>query len=308
MNVHAKQAGVSLIELMVSLLIGSLMIVGAVTVFMQSRNTYRTNDSAARLQEIGRYAMDVIEPDVRLAGYWGLTNKPDFIENRGTASDAVQQAVDTGLTVNCEKNWTVNVARYLDGRDNGAYGLNCAATSQASWADVLIVRRASSTTTALTNNRMQIQSNRIRGAIFKNGTLPGGYGAAPASETHDLFVNAYYVSNPASGPVLMRQTLADGPTVENQTIIPGVEDLQVQFGIDSNADGNADQYVNPGNVPATAQIVSARIWLLIRAEDIEVGFVNNQTFYNYANQTRTFSDNRRRLLVTKTIQIRNATL
>ena len=39
---------------------------------MQSRNTYRTNDVAARMQEIARYALDVIAPDVRLAGFWGF--------------------------------------------------------------------------------------------------------------------------------------------------------------------------------------------------------------------------------------------
>ncbi len=56
-------AGVSLIELMVSLVIGSMLIIGAVTVYMQSRNTYRTNESAARLQETARYVLDVIATD-----------------------------------------------------------------------------------------------------------------------------------------------------------------------------------------------------------------------------------------------------
>ena len=68
--------GVSLIELMVALIIGALLIAGAVTVFLQSRNTYRANDMVSRMQEAGRYALDVIAPDVRLAGFWGLTNRP----------------------------------------------------------------------------------------------------------------------------------------------------------------------------------------------------------------------------------------
>ena len=46
--------GVSLIELMVALTIGLLLTAGALTVYMQSRNTYRTTDTAARMQEHNR--------------------------------------------------------------------------------------------------------------------------------------------------------------------------------------------------------------------------------------------------------------
>jgi len=303
-------AGVSLIELMVSLVIGSLLIIGAVTVYMQSRNTYRTNDAAARLQETARYVLDVIEPDVRMAGYWGLTNRPEYVENRALPAET-EQTVAAGVTNNCGQNWTVDAAHYLDGRDqDGAgYDLDCDGVDPAADADVLIVRRASSNTTALTNNRFQIQSNRIRAVVFKDGTLPGGFAVAPASETHDLIVNAYYVSNPGGGArfVLRRQSLA-GNAVQDEEIIDGVQDLQVQFGIDTNGDNNADQYVNTDAVPAGAQIVSARIWVMVVAPDVEVGFVDG-TNYAYANAAPgTFDDSRRRLVVSKTIQIRNSTL
>lgn len=303
-----RQHGVSLIELMVSLVIGLLLILGAVTVYTQSRNTYRTDEAAARLQETARYVFDMIEPDVRLAGYFGLTNRPDFVENRGAVGDA-QQAVASGVTNNCQNNWTVDVARFLDGRDNGSYGLTgCAAVNNATWSDTLIVRRASSTTSPLTNNRFQIQTNRMRGVIFKNGTLPAGFGIAPASETHDLVVRAYYISNPAAGQFALRRKTLNGLTVADEQVIQGVEDLQVQFGVDTTGDSNADRYVDAGGVPAGAQIVSARIWVMVTATDIEVGFQDGTT-YAYANVNRgTYSDQRRRLVVAKTIQIRNSGL
>ena len=303
-------AGVSLIELMVSLVIGSLLIIGAVTVYMQSRNTYRTNESAARLQETARYALDVIEPDVRMAGYWGLTNRPEYVENRALPTETAQ-AVATGVTNDCGTNWTVDAAHYLDGRDHDdtGYDLDCGGIDPAAGADILVVRRASSNTTVATNNRFQIQSNRIRGVVFKNGVIPAGFPAAPASETHDLVVNAYYVSNPGGGArfSLRRQQLS-GNAVQDEEIIEGVQDLQVQFGVDTNGDNNADQYVNTNAVPAGAQIVSARIWLMVAAPDIEAGFVDG-TDYAYANAAPgTFSDSRRRLVVSKTIQIRNSTV
>lgn len=321
-----RHHGVTLIELLVSLVIGGLLIAGAVSVYMQSRNTYRVTETAARLQEVARYALDTIEPDIRMAGFWGLTHRADFVENRGGPADTVQ-AVATGITRNCGTNWIVDAARFVDGRDatstgGAGYDLACAAATPAewpsatpaAWSDVLIVRRASSDIRPLTNGRAQIQTNRMRGVIFKDGALPAGFSASPASETRDLVVHAYYISRSGADANglpqyhLRRQTLVGGgPRVDDIEIISGVEDLQVQFGIDRNDDGNSDQYVNPGAaILATARITSARIWLRIVSEEREVGFTDT-TNYVYANATHgTPGDNRRRVLVSKTIQIRNS--
>jgi type IV pilus assembly protein PilW len=304
---------------MVALVIGSLLIIGAVTVYMQSRNTYRTNETTARLQEIARYALDNIEPDVRLAGFWGLTNRPDFIDNRATPSET-REAVDADVDTNCGVNWTVDLMTPIDGRDatdtgGDGYDLACAGINPVDWSDVLIVRRASSNTVALAANQMQIQSNRMRAVVFNDGVLPSGFDAA-SSETRNLSVHAYYVSEVLPSPngirqyALRRQTLvgsATGPIIRDEEIVPGVEDMQVQFGIDDGPrDGNVDRYVNPGAVPAGARIASVRIWLLVIAEDIEVGFTNERD-WEYANADHgPQNDPRRRMLISKTIQIRNA--
>ncbi len=306
--------GVSLIELMVALVIGSLLIGGAVTVYMQSRNTYRTNDVAARMQEVARYALDVIGPDVRLAGFWGLTNRPDsFTSGAGAvASD-------------CGANWTVNVTVPVEGRDaaaTGGSGYNLACTVAAGvtavgWADLLIVRRATADMTALENGRVQVQSNRETAALFSDGARPAGFGVAPQSETHNLIVGAYYVGE---GPTvngvrqfsLRRQTLiggAGGPSIRDDEIIPGVQDLQVQFGLDVNGDGTVERYVNPQDaIPAGARIATVQLWLLVVSEEREIGFSDDRAYaYANANQAAAvFHDDRRRVLMTRTIQIRNA--
>src|SRR6201988_606678 len=71
--------GVSLIELMVALTIGSLLIIGAVPVYTQNRTTYRLNETVARMPENARYALSMIEPDIRLANHWGLMSDPLLI-------------------------------------------------------------------------------------------------------------------------------------------------------------------------------------------------------------------------------------
>jgi type IV pilus assembly protein PilW len=55
-------------------------------------------------------------------------------------------------------------------------------------------------------------------------------------------------------------------------------------------------------------ILAVRIWLLVRAERTERGYVNNTT-YTYAGVTRgPFNDGYRRVLVSKTIYLRNTNL
>jgi prepilin-type N-terminal cleavage/methylation domain-containing protein len=94
------QSGVSLIELMVALVIGLFLIVGAVMVYSQSRKVYRTIETVARLQETARYALDVMEADVRMASYWGLASRPDYIINgAGPAEDTpADLAAANGIT------------------------------------------------------------------------------------------------------------------------------------------------------------------------------------------------------------------
>lgn len=66
--------GVSLIELMIALVIASLLILGLVEVFSASRTAYQLSEGLARVQENGRFAVDYIQRDFRLAGHMGCVN------------------------------------------------------------------------------------------------------------------------------------------------------------------------------------------------------------------------------------------
>lgn len=295
--VRRRMQGVTLVELMVSLVIGLMLIAASLTVYLQSRNTYRTTESAARLQEVGRYALSVLEPDIRSAGFWGLANRPNPFTN--TVADAA-------ITNNCGTGWIGDVARPLDAIDGdgttAAYTLTCTATSRSLTSDVLIVKRADSRTSAPSASNIQIQSNRLTATIFNDSTIPTGFDSA-SSETRNMVANVYYISNPSTDRFSLRRRTLAGTTIVDEEVVPGVQAMQVQFGIDTNADGTADRYVDPGTFTGT--IVSARLWLLIVADEIEIGYTDSNT-YTMGNATVTPNDNRRRLLLTKTIQIRNS--
>lgn len=66
--------GVSLIELMVALAIGSLLVLGLVEVFSASRTAYQLSEGLSRVQENGRFAMDYIQRDLRMGGHMGCVN------------------------------------------------------------------------------------------------------------------------------------------------------------------------------------------------------------------------------------------
>src|SRR3970040_1032548 len=99
MKAH-KQYGMTLIELMVALAIGAFLMIGAITVFMQSRTTFRVTESLARMQENARFALDLLETDVRMAHYWGLNTITSTVANRaGPAAGAF-----AGIVHSCGNN------------------------------------------------------------------------------------------------------------------------------------------------------------------------------------------------------------
>ena len=52
-------------------------------------------------------------------------------------------------------------------------------------------------------------------------------------------------------PSLRRKTLINGGVIEDQEMITGVENLQVQFGLDTNGDGTVERYVDPDSPTVT---------------------------------------------------------
>ncbi len=73
MNSHS-QRGLSLIELMISLVISAAVIAGSVQVLVSSKRNYLDQDEVVFIQNNIRYAMDLIGRDVRMAGYMGCAS------------------------------------------------------------------------------------------------------------------------------------------------------------------------------------------------------------------------------------------
>jgi type IV pilus assembly protein PilW len=322
-------AGMTLIELMVALAIGMFLMIGAITVFMQGRTTFRITESVSRLQENARFALDALEPDIRMAGHWGLTNVGANILGRAPATPA-------GVPTTCGNTWVNDFERAVTATNGSApwpWGGGCAASTAAvAAADTLVVRRVSEdpALAGRTAGTLYVQSNRSdKSQLFVGAALPG----APEPTTSRPFrviANGYYVSTDNTSslslpgntiPSLRMKTLIEGGTIQDREILPGVEDMQIELGIDTSAPttagrGTIDRFVNPGAAVLTSaafianegQILAVRLWLRVRAERAENGFVDN-VGYTYADQVvPAFNDNFRRVVVSKTIYLRNNNL
>lgn len=337
--------GVNLIEIMVAMTIGLFLVLGATTLYVNSKKTADVDDATARLQETARYALSVLETEVRMANYWGLAKDGSNFGNSATQelvddsdtgnpdTDDVSKALNSNTTgvKNCGDAFAYDVEKYIEASNN-SYPLSCAAASPGALAtaDTLTVRRAATSVTTRDNNKLQICANRNHLSLLASSAMTCDAG----NEIHDLITNTYYIDRgsdqSSSYPSLRRKQLVGGLTITDQEIIPGVEDMQVQLGwAPPNSQGyptsDAVMYLQPGNAALAqsgSQIIAVRVWLLIRAETSDSTFTDSK-IYTYAGRTTTPvtadltsttdatkqyapQDHFRRLLVSRTFFVRNA--
>jgi len=66
---HLAQRGISLIELMIAMLIGSILILGITEIFINNQRSYLFQQSQVGNQENGRFTLAVLEQELSKAGY-----------------------------------------------------------------------------------------------------------------------------------------------------------------------------------------------------------------------------------------------
>src|SRR5437763_3628477 len=291
LSVPGRAAGLTLVELMVAMTIGLVLIVGATQVYVDSSGAYRVNETTARLQENARYVLSVLEPDIRMSGYWGLTNHSDTIVGKALPTDA-QSALGGTAASTCGVNFPLLLGFPVQGT-NDSYTATCAANSAAMPnADTITVRRASAVTVppASASGPLRVCSTHTSGLLVTD--ITGTFCQDVDTKIYNLIVNLYYVDQSSSqagvpslrskalnGPAACTAPASPLPCFQDNEIEPGVEDLQVQYGVDLTggtgaASGAATEYLDAGaavtnlltSPTAPAQIVAPRLWLLVRSD------------------------------------------
>lgn len=69
LKLRNKQHGVTLVELMLSLAISLIVLLAVTSIYVTSKRGYAIQDTLARQQENGRFAIELLTQDLRMAGF-----------------------------------------------------------------------------------------------------------------------------------------------------------------------------------------------------------------------------------------------
>jgi type IV pilus assembly protein PilW len=334
--VRQAARGFSLLEILMAMALGLFLVAAFLAVLQRCRDQFAANESLARLQDSARHVLSVLAADLEHAGFYGFTHTPRVRVVRGgavlAAESALRQpdganpvaavgALPAG-THDCGINFALDLELPVQGSDNsfapGAGARDCAPTAAAGGAragsDTLTVRHASLKSVPPHAGRLQLFTRRLDAFgfldLFFDGQAPGPRDAD--NEVRDLEVRTYYIANNSVGrpgwPALRVKALTEAAGTaqfRDEEVLPGVEDLQVQFGL---SDNGLVRYVAPDLATLRGrQIVAVRVWLRIRADVTESGFFDGRSL-DYAGVSYVPAPaeaTQRRLLVEHTIALRN---
>ncbi|RDH46708.1 PilW family protein [Zooshikella ganghwensis] len=131
---HVK--GFTIIELLVSMLLGLVLMGGMISIFSANQQSYRVVNGLSRLQDNARLAFDLISHDLRMAGYMGCLSKVAFSNfiNRLKPSD-IDYLMDMGTLFSGYV--------YKSGTWSPTLNTQLQNLNPSSSADILVVRRTS---------------------------------------------------------------------------------------------------------------------------------------------------------------------
>ena len=235
----ANQRGMGLISLMIALTIGTFLLAGLFDIWFQTRQTFKGQAALAQLQDNQRMALTVMANSVQTGGYY------PYALNYPTAPSPPYS-----VTVAFPATTPFTVAPVVNGNQlvyQAFYGTSAAS---ATTSDTLWVRYQSD----------GINTLDCQGQLDPVGTI---------------VVNTYQVD--ANGD-LQCSLNAGSATPTWQTVITGIANLTILYGVDTQGDFSTHQYMTAATVTADND------WALVRSVNIQLTF--NNPLYGQSGQTQ----------------------
>ena len=276
-----RTAGFTLLELLVAMSLGLFLMAGLIQVLLANSEIFRVQENSSRMQEDGRFATTVLNNAVSLTGY------------REDASLAMNSQFPSYNTLPNPPVQTFLAAEVVNGADNDIGGGN----NIKDGTDTIAIRYRS--------------DGAIRdclGSMVGNGLMSVNRFYVDDDDTLNCRSDVY---NPSTGVAVRTAT---------QPLIDNVEDMQIRYGMstgdvfhDVAAECYLDASVAIGNgADCTslnfAQVVSARISLLLHSGDDDLTPDNAAQTYSFEGVNVVAGDNRLYRAVTTTIAMRNKVL
>jgi len=316
-----KQQGFTLIELMIAMMLGLLLTGALLTMLSQARKSFQQDEVYASMQDESRFAMQEITGDISMAGYIGDILVPEVIvfdtSLTGSLGDDCERSdgetfayrltdSSTGIDTTLMAMDNITAAEAVD-------QFGCLLASElVPGTDIIAVKHLAGATTAITDLQdgdVVVRYNGTVGSLFVHPIV----GSVPIPFEDRIYSPAIYfirnyTNSPGDGqPSLCRKILVGGVTVNMTTecIASGIENLQVEYGIDSNGDGSVDSYISAPTAAETETTVSVRVFMLGRTLNDDGGYTNDKT-YRLSNATSyTPDDSFRRRVYMTTVSVPN---
>jgi type IV pilus assembly protein PilW len=343
MNTHKTyQKGVSLIELMIAMAVSLVVLGGLVEVYLGSKQSYNLAEESSRLQENGRFAIDIMTREIRGADFWGCLRKPDAqslynnlnmasaaydpsqhefsesvtgVDGGGSNPDSISFGGAAGAAISVTMQMVQSSAVVQVNADNGLEQNDIVILSDCTSGDIFQVSNAepSGTGTVVHNTGQptegpgNVTDPAITGCTGANAhCLSKVYGTD--AQVYQVQNVSYEIRPGASGANGLFRVDQDNPN--GIEIIENVENMQILYGEDTDGDRfhTPNQYVNATDIGANfGNAITVRIALLLKGErDI----LPEITAQNHQLLDATVATNDRRLyrVFTTTITIRNRAL
>jgi len=333
-NFKAAQ-GFTIVELMIAMLLG-LMLAGAmVAVFVDSRQSYNTSETVMRMQDDARQALDELSADLTMAGFWAELMLPVDITPDANLALLPVATTDCGpagvpwmyraIVPGTSQSLALTAIDNATGAAVNASHSCIAASEVQAGSDVIAIKRVAGGSssdcdaTKTATNTVYLRTNGTLGLLYKKPEAAAAAVPAPCWDW-EYRPRIYYVRNFAEVgdgiPTLCRKVLRfTGPSPipsmqglgATECIARGVESLQVEFGLDTDSDGEPNVFVTGPTIAQMQTVVAARLFLLLRGTDPDIQYRNDKTYQISNAPALTPADDFHRRVFSVTVGLRNLT-
>ena len=328
MKITPHQKGLTLVEILIAMVIGLFLLAGIIQVYIGNRVTFAFTSALAEAQENGRFALDTMSQDLRLASVWGCvefdSDDPDNINNTLSAltvpgfdsdlhdftdKDGVEGTEGTGLngsdtlTIRGGKPGQANVESPFYPATSNKLRTNATRSIEA--GDIVLVARCGNNDLLIDVEAdvMRVTASQLAlGSTQRDLTLATGKSQQFENDAVliELQTVNYFIDTGASGqPSLFRREFDNPP----EELIEGVEEMQILYGIDTDDDEFPNQYRSADAVADFDDVVAVQVMLLLRSIDDFVA--QNPQTYTFNGVTVTAADRRIRREFSTSIALRN---
>ena len=294
----ASRAGFSLVELMVALLLAAILAAEIAQIFLVTGRTYRVHSNLARMHENARHALEILKTDLRRAGYLGIATGPAAIADSSTDGlrDGQASAIDLGRCRDI--NWLRMLSHAVFGLDDHRSGYDCLPAEQTHTGDVLVTRylrpqfihSGADTPESLAGRDLYLMTSGHAGTLLEGRHVRSRLRRDKSGLTGVLVAHGYFLRRrhaPANTdcnaghtlPALYRIAASNG-RLRASEVARGIEQFQVQYGIDINGDHAIDDFIDAMEAgdKRWQQVIAVRVWLLARAGCPETGYDNHHRY------------------------------